>query len=151
MCCGFTLTIHADVFVATAADASEYAQARRNGRYRLNERYQRVEFTGLTGLEFCALWAILEDEPRDARRHVLQSIAVGDDGHSWLDRFPEPLVARLAGMDASAIANAHALWQVSEGLRDADSPDHPLLLAELKRLAFSAQASGRGVYLWGSL
>src|SRR5713226_8245724 len=104
-----------DLFVAESLDAPNY-EALHSSNKLAAAQFERVEFKGLTDLNFTILWALLESQEWDVNTHALESVAMGMDGETWLFRFPAPLVAKLAALDKSGIARAAALWAQTEEL-----------------------------------
>ena len=141
--------ILAEIFVSTPEDAPGYESARLNGGASLNAFVDRAEYKGLTGLEFGTLWAIISNQEWTIS-HQLESIAMSSGGESWLDRFPNDLVSKLATMDNDGKTRAAKMWAATEELRCSPTDLLPIL-ADLHRLALKAQGSSRSLYLWGSL
>jgi len=130
------LGILADFFTADPADALRYAN-------RLDDPDQGaavtrllnpIECKAITCLEIEMLWAILEGTQWDVDRHFLENTVIADDEESWLQRFPDALVA----------------WAATEEI-ESDPADLQSLLDDLQRLARQATDAGKSVYLWGSL
>ena len=71
------------------------------------------------------------------------------DGGSWLFRFPPSFVARLTEADAGSLDMVAEQWVQSGELHGA--AEAMPVLRELTQLARMAQASGKGLFLWGSL
>ena len=108
----------------------------------------QAAYTGFTGLELADLWAILAGTDYAPEQHLLESVHDAQD--SWLERFPAPFVALLAGLDDQGLASAQLQWAASEELQLAPDVLRPVL-EDLRRLAAKALAEGKGLYLWGSL
>jgi hypothetical protein len=142
--------IFADIFVASAEHAVEYESLFFAGKALPAKRYERVEYKNLMGLNFGILWAIIEGKEWDADRHMLENITHGEEGETWLERFPDEFTAALAAMDRETMERVTVAWAGTEELQWP-----PELLApvttDLKRLAALARGSGKGLYLWGSL
>ena len=135
--------ILADLFVAHPDDAVAYEE-------RLGSRSARFEvrqFNGFTQLELEILWAMVAGEEWSPERHQLE--AIGEPSESWLFRFPDAFVGRLAslGPDLHPLASR---WAAIEELACAPDEIKPVLEA-LVSLAKSAQKNGKGLFLWGSL
>ncbi len=144
--------ILADFFTADPAVALRYAN-------RLDDPDKGAEMTrllnpvqcnGITSLEIEILWAILEGEEWDVDRHVLENTLIADDEESWLQRLPDDLVNLLARADAASSAKVLVSWAETEEM-EADPADLRPLLDDLQGLARQAAASGKSLYLWGSL
>jgi len=148
--------IPADVFVATEADALEYHEKNLTGEDLPTDRYLRVEYKGLTSLEFGMLWAILDDVSWDVDVHMLDDLAGGgaadddDADESWLCRFPCPFVELLAALPDSDLDGVSSAWADCEEMAW-DVDDIRPALVEFRRLAKSALDTERGMFLWGSL
>ena len=143
--------ILADIFVCDPADAPKYEARRRAGGIADDPRYLRVEYKGVSGLEFGTLWALLENRFWDVRRHMLDDIAYGKSDETWLNQFPEGFVTLLAGMDQGSLAPMSSRWSQTDELHGTRPAELLPILADLNRLAIAAQDSGRQMYLWGSL
>lgn len=94
-----------DFFVANEGEAARYAD-------RMSEddqgkaialQLRPAEYKGFTDLEVGTLWAILEGKEWDADLHALESDEGGDEGDSWLFRFPDRLVQLLTHVEHSAL------------------------------------------------
>ncbi len=138
-----------DLFVAEPRDAPSYKALQSSGKLAAAQ-FERVEFKGLTDLNFTILWALLEGRDWDVDTHALESVAMGKDGETWLFRFPAPLVAKLAALDKPGIARAAALWAQTEELMCEPAEIEPVVI-ELVRLARLSSSSTKGLFLWGSL
>ncbi|MGD0248833.1 MAG: hypothetical protein ABSB75_07250 [Candidatus Limnocylindrales bacterium] len=138
--------ILADIFVSTEEDALLYDP--------LDERpadhYDVVQYKRFTSLEFGTLWAIIDREKWDVKRHVLRHISHSDEGEQWLEAFPAELVAKLATLPDDGLDGLATAWGKTEELQWDGALLLPVLV-DLRRLANAAQASSRGMYLWGSL
>ena len=143
--------ILADIFVCEPADAPKYETRRRAGGISDDPRYLRVEYKDVSGLEFGTLWALLENRFWDVRRHMLDDIAYGKSDETWLNQFPDGFVTLLAGMDTAALVPMSVRWSQTDELHGTKPAELQPLLADLNRLAIAAQASGRQMFLWGSL
>jgi hypothetical protein len=143
--------ILADIFICDPADAPEYEKRLRAGGMATDSRYQRVEYNGVTGLEFGTLWALLENRFWDVQRHMLDDLAYGKSDETWLNQFPEGFVSLLAAMDDEALKQIAARWSKTDELHGTNPSDLLPILVDLKRLALAAKATKRQLYLWGSL
>lgn len=142
--------IIADIFVSTPQDADTYDDLAISGEELPGDRFERVEFKGFTPLEFGTLWAILERRDWDESQHQLEHIAHRDEGESWLERFPPALVELLAGLSDQKLEETSVVWGQTEEL-ECDGPQLVPVLQGLRKLARSAVANHRSMYLWGSL
>lgn len=140
--------------------------------------YERAEAKGLTPLEFETLWAILQGESFDAKRHqledlyfgthsqsalgrfhmklliwkaMLQSLLGKDVGSSWLHRFPKPYVNRLANLKDDEISHIAAAWSKTEEMARSAPRDLDDMLRTLRRLAAVAASSNKQMFVWGSV
>ncbi|TSD57041.1 hypothetical protein FFI97_023085 [Variovorax sp. KBS0712] len=141
-----------DFFVANEGEAARYAD-------RMSEddqgkaialQLRLAEYKGFTDLEVGTLWAILEGKEWDADLHELESDEGGDEGDSWLFRFPDRLVQLLAHVEHSALDAALPRWADTEELQVDVAELRPVVL-DLQRLAKQAIAEQKSLYLWGSL
>ncbi|MGQ2923449.1 hypothetical protein [Variovorax sp. DAIF25] len=141
-----------DFFVANEGEAARYAD-------RMSEddqgkaialQLRPAEYKGFTDLEVGTLWAILEGKEWDADLHALESDEGGDEGDSWLFRFPDRLVQLLAHVEHSALDAALPRWADTEELQVDVAELRPVVL-DLQRLAKQAIAEQKSLYLWGSL
>ena len=140
--------ILADFFVATPEDALLYAELSLEDSFP-EARFPRAQWKGFTSLEVETLWAIVEGRPWNPETHSLEP--AGDVGEEqWLFRLPEPLVARLATLTPEDQGRFAGEWAETEELSCEASELEPVL-ASLVDLAGNARASGRGMFLWGSL
>jgi hypothetical protein len=89
------MSILADFFVATPTDALEY-ESLMMAEEPLLERFLRAQYKGFTSLELGFLWAILEQTDWNVERHKLEHISHGEEGETWLERFPEEFVGLVA-------------------------------------------------------
>ncbi|TMG73160.1 MAG: hypothetical protein E6H80_10360 [Betaproteobacteria bacterium] len=141
--------ILSDLFVAEPRDAPSYESLQSSGKLPAG-RFERVQFKGLTDLNFGILWAFLEGQEWDIKTHVLEEVAMGKGGETWLFQFPRPLVAKLGVLDRSGVVRAAEFWAQTEELMCDPSEIEPVV-AELVRLAQIAASSTKGLFLWGSL
>lgn len=142
--------ILADIFVATEDEALAYESSIDSDDI---EKYERVEFKGLTGLEFGTLWAILENEEWDVDVHMLEDVSYGEDGETWLMMFPDELISLLCSVENNNFESVLDQWAITEELQMSgwEPAEVGTVLEDLIRLAKTAQSSKRGLYLWGSL
>jgi hypothetical protein len=142
----------ADFFIADPAEALRYAN--RNEDVDEGEEIERLlgpaQYKGITELEIGTLWAILEGIEWNVKKHMPESIYLGDEGESWLCRFPVELAKLLANSTVVALESASVHWAKTEEL-DCDPADLRPLLDDLQSLARQAGANGKSVYLWGCL
>ena len=139
--------ILADLFVAHPADAPGYEEQLKN-RDALQKRFERVEFKGLTDLEFSTLWALLKGEEWDLEKHALEEVTPA--GNTWLFRFPSSFVQQLTSIDERRISDVSIPWAATEELQWEPSEAKEVVV-ELVRLARVAKSSSKGLFLWGSL
>jgi hypothetical protein len=138
------MSILADLFVAKPEDAPEYEEAMGES----DARFEVEQFKGFTQLELEILWAMLEQKEWDPERHALAFVE--EPGDSWLCRFPDELVDRLAALAPAEVGPLSTKWAAIEELNAPPDEIAPVTEA-LVRLAKSAKTSGRGLFLWGSL
>jgi hypothetical protein len=112
------------------------------------DQFEVVQFKNLTGLELGFLWAHLEHQKWDVKRHKLEHTWHDEEGSAWLERFPDELVRLLARLETPD--SLAALWVQHEEIGH-DVHDLVSVLDDLKHLAQLAQASQKSLYLWGSL
>lgn len=143
------MSLLTDLFVATPEDAPRYETLSDGGDVP-PERFQRLQFTGLTSLEFETLWAVARDEEWDPDQHALTLVEEAEDGTTWLFRFPDAFVALLAALEAKARAPLAAKWAQAEEMT-ATAKEVAPVIDGLAQLAASARKSGRGLFLWGSM
>lgn len=142
----------ADFIVASLDDAQEYASAATSGGNiaHLEQRILRSEWKNYTDLSLGALWAILRGETFTVERHHLEIISIAPNHESWLFRFPNDFVDRLASLEETEVSRLATMWTESEEVPGADADNKPALL-ELQRLAHTAKSQNRCLLLWGSL
>jgi hypothetical protein len=144
--------ILADFFVATPEHAMRYANSLQepDDGEEIRGIVQPREFKGFTGIEFEALWAILAHEEWDPKKHSLEYINLGEENESWLQRFPDGLVALLARANQEQLTAAAADWAETEDV-DFEAGDLEIVLGELHKLAVTVQRPETAMYLWGCL
>jgi hypothetical protein len=142
--------ILADIFVASDDDASNYADFLLSEEGVPQDRFERVEYKGFTGLEFGKLWAIIANEKWDVSRHMTKNISNGRDGESWLDRFPTEMVAAFASLTSESVETLSVAWAGTDEL-NCEASDVEPVIEDLRRLSRLSIDSGKGMYLWGSL
>jgi hypothetical protein len=142
------VSILSDFFVATPNDALEYESLLLAAEPVPNERFTTVSYQGFTSLELGFLWAHLERQAWDVERHGLEHVSHGEEGETWLERFPDEFVRLLSDLEQPAALAS--LWAQHEEL-NAEPEDLMPFLGDLKRLAQLAQSSRKALYLWGSL
>ena len=142
--------ILADFFVATHDDALKYAAPGSFQDEALKLRVAPAEYKGFGTVEIGTLWAILEKEEWSAARHDLIEESIEGEGGSWLFRFPPPLLGLLAAATENDLYVANSEWSSTEELNCAPSELLPVTL-DLQRLAKMSIATGKPMYLWGSL
>jgi hypothetical protein len=109
---------------------------------------QRVQLGGLTNLEFETLWAILEGEEWDAKKHGLRRVV--NRGEDWVFEFPGAYVEKLRTLGASEQASAVATWAATEEIA-AEPEDMAPVIGQLVALAGSAATKRLKLYLWFAL
>jgi hypothetical protein len=139
-----------DLFVNTREEALAYDAATAADRDATMARFSPAQFGGLTSLEFGTLWAILQNEAWDARKHMLLDIAFGEDNESWLHQFQDNYVSTLSKLDATAIDAAADGWSRTEEIASSADDVRPVIEA-LVRLSKEAISRDLGLYMWGSL
>jgi hypothetical protein len=145
------MSILCDLFVADPSDASEYGKRFDDPEW--DADVESASFGGMTQLNFEILWAMLEGRPWDPKTHSFESVGDPSEGQdeTWTFRFAPAFVAQLAALkDPRAIAELTQKWAQTQELR-CDPEELTEVVDSLLRLASSAQASGRGLFLWGSL
>lgn len=142
--------ILADFFVASPEDARRYASPDSVGDTKLREQIAPAEWKGFTPLELGTLWAILEGQDWNIKRHWLIEELLESQGESWLFRFPQPLVDLLASATEEQLASANSAWAATEELQWPPAELRPLV-SDLQRLAKQSRATGFHMYLWGCL
>jgi len=142
----------ADFFVATPDQALHYANQadEPDDGEEIHALLQPVEYKGFTSLELGTLWAILADVPWNAKTHMVEDTFYGEEGESWLNRFPDELTSLLAAASPDLLAKVCATWAATEEL--ACDPQHiSPVLADLQVLAKRAISESKSVHLWGCL
>ena len=140
----------ADFFAATPKDASQYGSFVQNGTPIPTDRFQIASYTNFTPDALGMLWAVLRHEKWNVRRHQLEHVSHTEGGGTtWLFRFPEELVHRLAALSDADLHRVANKWVNPEVPGNAD--ELLPVLRDLKRLAIQAETHGTNLYLWGSL
>lgn len=142
--------IISDFVVATREDALLYYQRWLTADGRIPPGLQRAEYKNYLTPQLNMLWADLNGEPWDLKRHRFEHICHEDDGSQILDRFPDAFVSLLAGVDDARLSEALVIWAQREEVVGT-AEDHVPAMHELRSLAQSAGTSGKGVYLYLSL
>lgn len=140
------MSILTELFIAEPADAASYPAKREDSS--AAARYARVQLGGLLNLHFSTLWAIVESEEWDVNKHDLPSVL--PPSNTWLFRFPDQFTRSLSELDESQLEEIAAQWARTEEMR-CDPSDARYVLDELQGIAEKATASGKALYLWGSL
>ncbi|NHQ91521.1 hypothetical protein [Janthinobacterium lividum] len=142
----------ADFFIAAPAEAIRYANRIEDPDEgeEIALLLNPVQFNGITDLEIGTLWAILERREWDIEKHMPEDMYVGEDGESWLHRFPDELTSLLANSGADALESGSEEWAETEEI-DCNAADLLPLLKDLQSLARQAAATGKSIYIWGCL
>jgi hypothetical protein len=145
------MSILCDLFVAVPSDASKYGDRFDDPEWGAD--VESESFGGLTQLNFEILWAIVEGRPWDPSTHSFEWVGDPPQGQAetWTFRFAPAFAGQLAALkDPRAIAEITQQWARTEEL-NCDPGELTEVVDALLRLARSAEASGRGLFLWGSL
>jgi hypothetical protein len=138
----------ADFVVATPDDALQYESLVQGPRPLPPDCFERAEYKNFTPLALEMLWAILQHEKWDSRRHSLDHVFHTDE--TWLMRFPDELVNLISLLDEATATRAADIWARAKEV-PGNSDELKPVLRDLKHLAIQAQKSGRSLYLWVSL
>jgi hypothetical protein len=131
------MSILAEVFVATKKEALIYdAQS---------PKYERLELPGLTDIEFSTLWALIQAKEFDFNKHELGELEA--DAGALMFSFPKRFIADLAGLGEARISSVATQWAESEEMQWPTAQAQEVLVA-LVRLAKTAQAQSKGMFLW---
>lgn len=130
-----------ELFVSPRQAAAEYGPASA-------ARFERVQLSGLTNLEFETLWAILEGEEWDVEDHALREVASTDA--SWIHEFPDPYLDLLTRLTATAMHQAAAEWARTEEMAGSAADVFPIL-EQLVTLSRSAVRKGQRLFVWVSM
>jgi len=144
--------ILADFFVATHEEAIRYANCHLESDEgeEIQSLLTPLEYKGFTGLEIGTLWAILEGVEWDVSRHMPESLFLGEENESWLERFPDELVQKLAAISPQQIESVASAWANTEEL-NCDPQDLQPVIVDLQQLSKRAINENKAVYLWGCL
>jgi hypothetical protein len=145
------MSIIADIFISSPEAAKDYAASQLQGRPAHIARYHPAEYKGLTSLEFGTLWALIADEEWDVKKHMLTDVSYGPGNESWLCQFPKSLVELLAALKDEQVDKYADAWSKTEELSGASASEVRPIIIDLRRLAIASKASGKEMYLWGSL
>ena len=164
-----------ELFVAKRRDALKFQQRLDMAG---PPRYERGEAKGLLPISFEVLWAMMERRPYDPYEHALpdlyfwsharsgygrvrQRLAVWkamalslvgrDVGNTWLHQFPPSFVKRLASIGDDEATEIEKAWAETEEMAKFGSELARGAMAMLRMLARRSEASGNGLYLWGSV
>lgn len=142
--------ILSDFFVAdrTAATDYELSLMDEDGE---EGAYVVAQHKGFTGLEVARLHALLLEEPFDVGAHTFEVIST-EDHDGLTEAFPESLTESLAAIESESFERVSKKW--AEDMREEATHD-PIHLAtvlqNLKKLAQTAKAEGKGLFLWYSV
>lgn len=140
-------------FIATPEQAERYARwvEEKDEGAEIQAMLQPREWKRFTGLEFGTLWAILEGETWDIKKHLLEHVQHDEQGEWWLERFPPRLAELLRILDEGQRSVVLEKWAGTDELR-CDPVELEPVLSDLQDLASRLQPNGnRSLYLWGSL
>ena len=126
----------ADIITASDIEADAYFQTQSVAA--LASPDCRLEFKGLTGLEFGSLWSIIENEEWEVSKHMLKEVRFGEGGESWLMEFPVELVKILAALDNDVLSDLATAWSKTEELEYSTAEDLLPIIVGLKALASQA-------------
>ncbi len=109
---------------------------------------ERAQFNGMTPLELSMLWAIMRGSDWDvAMLKDFACLLQIEDGERLIHSFPAAMVTVLGQLTSDQIRDVSAKWAATEELACSPSDIQPVV-EEMTRLARSATASGRGLYVW---
>jgi hypothetical protein len=145
------MSILCELFVADPSEASKYGDRSDDSEWAAD--VESMAFGGMTQLNFEILWAIVEGRPWDPGTHSFEWVGDQPEGQAetWTFRFAPAFVSLLAALkDPRAITEVTQQWARTEEL-NCDPEELTEVVDALVHLARSAEASGRGLFLWGSL
>lgn len=133
--------LQTDLFVGSPEAAAHYEGG-------LVADIERVQIGGFTNLEFETLWAIVEGETWDVKRHGLEELASTEA--SWTFRFPTAYVGKLQSLGPNDIRDVAEAWSKTEEI-SASPADVLPVIESLVSLAKSATAQNRDLFVWTAL
>jgi hypothetical protein len=164
-----------ELFVAKRGDALKFEKQLETAA---PPRYERGDAKGLLPISFEVLWAVMERKPFNPHVHTLPDLyfwshargglgrlrqrlalwkAMGltllgqDLGNTWLHEFPPSLVKRLASITDDEARQIAKDWSSTEDMSKHGAEVATDAVNTLRALAGKAEASGRGLYVWGSV
>ena len=114
----------------------------------------RVQSGRLTSGEFATLWALLRNVEWDVSMvDEFLFLPLPDDHDTYISRVPTAMTEALARLTPEQISVAATKWAATEELKLANwTPgDAQSFMDDLVRLAQTASATGRNIYLWNCL
>ncbi len=109
---------------------------------------ERAQFTGITSLEYSTLWAIMRGVQWQASpMREFPCLLQKDGGERLVHGFPAEMLAALGQLTPDKIREVAGKWAATDELACSPSDIQPVIEAFV-RLARSATASGRSLYLW---
>jgi hypothetical protein len=168
------MAVRSELFVSTRRQAKRFSQLRATLG---SSAYDPVDARGLAPLEFERLSAILGQKDHDpdalrlvnvrfgqpARRGwaglvrrfriwiaIVWSVVGGEGPDAGLYRFPPAYLRLLAGLQDTDLPGVAKAWADTEAMAGRDGTSAQAMLIELRRLARSAEATRRGLFLWGA-
>ena len=140
----------ADFFVATPAEAQRYASMDEDD-WEASRALERLEAKGFTCLSMGMLEADLLGVDWDVDKHMLANFAHPDPESEevWaVDVFSPGYVSLLVDTPEARVQAALATWRAREEMAGLSEAFAREFMGNLRRLAASARAQGKGLYLY---
>jgi hypothetical protein len=109
---------------------------------------ERAQYKGITPLELSTLWTIMRGVEWDvAAMDDFACLLQIDGGERLIHSFPAAMLTALGQLTPDRIRDVTAKWAATDELACSPADIQPVV-EEIVRLARSAAASGRSLYLW---
>jgi hypothetical protein len=133
----------ADIYVASTEEAVSYDDPSSA------ENFERVQYKSLTALELSTLWAIIQGVPWGVTMmKEFECMLTIDEGERMIERFPEAFTTHLGRMTEEETKSVASQWAQTEELERFPEDAVNSIVLDLCRLARTAGASGKGLFLW---
>jgi len=135
------MSVLSDIYISRDDEAVKYDTAP-------DTFAERAQFTGMTPLEYSTLWAIMRGVAWQASSmRDFPCLLQKDGGERLVHGFPPAMLTALGQLTPDKIREVAGKWAATDELACSTADIQPVIEA-LVRLARSATASGRSLYLW---
>jgi hypothetical protein len=138
------MSVLSDIYISLENEAVKYDAAP-------NSFTERVQCKGMTPLELSTLWAIMRGVEWDAAlMDDFACLLETNGGERLVHSFPGEMVTALGQLSSDRIRDVSSKWATTEEMASSPEDIQPVV-EEMVRLARSASASRRGLYIWNSV